>query len=79
MMKIKSLLIAMIAICLTMGFTSCSNDEPVDEPIDEPVDGEVFTYNVNSVQFNMYMSREAPSGWVLPMSRQRTTIAMRPL
>ena len=49
MMKIKSLLIAMIAICLTMGFTSCSHDEPVDEP----VDGEVFTYNVNSVQFNM--------------------------
>ena len=46
MMKIKSLL---IAICLTMGFTSCSHDEPVDEP----VDGEVFTYNVNSVQFNM--------------------------
>lgn len=49
MMKIKPLLIAMMAICLTMGFTSCSNDEPVDEP----VDGEVFTYNVNSVQFNM--------------------------
>ena len=67
MMKIKSLLIAMIAICLTMGFTSCSHDEPVDEP----VDGEVFTYNV--------MSREAPSGWVLPMSRQGTTKAMRPL
>ena len=48
-MKIKSLLIAMMAICLTMGFTSCSHDEPVDET----VDGEVFTYNVNSVQFNM--------------------------
>lgn len=48
-MKIKPLLIAMMAICLTMGFTSCSNDEPVDET----VDGEVFTYNVNSVQFNM--------------------------
>ena len=41
MMKIKPLFIAMMAICLTMGFTSCSNDEPVDEPIDEPVDGEV--------------------------------------
>ena len=49
MMKIKPLFIAMMAICLTMGFTSCSNDEPVDEP----VDGEVFTYNVNSVQFDM--------------------------
>ena len=44
MLKIKSLLIAMMAICLTMGFTSCSDDEP---------DGEVFTYNVNSVSFNM--------------------------
>ena len=49
MMKIKSLLIAMMAICLTMGFTSCSDDEPVDEP----VDGDVVTYYVNSVPFNM--------------------------
>ena len=45
MMKIKSLLIAMMAICLTMGFTSCSDDEPVD--------GDVVTYYVNSVPFNM--------------------------
>ena len=32
MMKIKSLLIAMMAICLTMGFTSCSDDK--DDPIE---------------------------------------------
>ena len=31
-MKIKSLLIAMMAICLTMGFTSCSDDK--DNPIE---------------------------------------------
>ena len=32
MMKIKSLLIAMMAICLTMGFTSCNDDK--DDPIE---------------------------------------------
>ena len=32
MMKIKSLLIAMLAICLTMGFTSCKDDK--DDPIE---------------------------------------------
>lgn len=32
MMKIKSLLIAMMAICLTMGFSSCSDDK--DDPIE---------------------------------------------
>ena len=31
-MKIKSLLIAMMAICLTMGFTSCNDDK--DDPIE---------------------------------------------
>ena len=30
-MKIKSLLIAMMAICLTMGITSCKDDK--DDPI----------------------------------------------
>ena len=32
MMKIKSLLIAMLAICLTMGITSCKDDK--DDPIE---------------------------------------------
>ncbi|MBR7012431.1 MAG: sirohydrochlorin cobaltochelatase [Muribaculaceae bacterium] len=32
MMKIKSLLIAMMAICLTLGFTSCKDDK--DDPIE---------------------------------------------
>ena len=32
MMKIKSLLIAMLAICLTMGFTSCNDDK--NDPIE---------------------------------------------
>ena len=31
-MKIKSLLIAMMAICLTMGITSCKDDK--DDPIE---------------------------------------------